>query len=151
MKQSRNKKAKKSSAKNRFSPVQKIIFSVIITAMAIIIIMVICIPLLKSENIIKTKIDSLANYYYEEYFYENLINSKNFSGDAEKTLENYKDKGIARVLLRQLVSRSPEELRDNIKTIEEACNKDKTYVVFYPDPPYERTSYHKEYSYSCNF
>ena len=31
------------------------------------------------------------------------------------------------------------------------CDLDTTFITIHPDPPYDKKSYHTEYSYSCNF
>ena len=43
-----------------------------------------CIFIFNPEQQVKSKLSSLAQHYYEDYFYTNLENSDQFSGDAEK-------------------------------------------------------------------
>lgn len=104
----------------------------------------------RPENIVKTEIDQLASHYYEDIFYENMLNSKNFSGDAAQTLSKYTESGISPLTLRQLVSIDSfsSSKKDYLYSY---CDESSTLVRFYPDPPYSRTSYHTDIVYSCNF
>lgn len=149
----RQTKRKKNSRKKKqpLSTVQIIIFTVIIVTIITVIVSIVIIPFLKPENIIKNDTETLASNYYENYFYEKLTSSKNFSGNAEKVLKKYKERGLAIVRFRQLTSYGSGKYPDKVKTIKDSCDENRSYVIFYPEPPYEKTSYHIDYSYACNF
>ncbi len=102
------------------------------------------------ERQVKDKIDNLADTYYEEIFYSNLINSDSFDGNLEKALSKYVGKGLSRVYLRQLLLL--EDVDENTTDyLRKYCNENSTYVQFYPEPPYSQTDYRTEITYSCNF
>ena len=53
-----------------------------------------------SENITKSKIEALASDYYENYLYQQIVNSKE---NPAKILDEYKKIGLSIVYLRQLL------------------------------------------------
>lgn len=136
---------RRASSSHFVSLVKKIIIAIICIVTLIMIILVACIPVLTPEHRVKSTISDLATDYYENYFYENL----NFPSDT--VLEKYRIYGLAPITLRDLL------LYDNQKNISHRdslityCDENTTTVKFYMDPPYDRTSYHTEYTYSCNF
>ncbi|MBR3172484.1 hypothetical protein IKF21_01010 [Candidatus Saccharibacteria bacterium] len=110
-----------------------------------------CIFIFNPEQQVKSKLSSLAQHYYEDYFYTNLENSDQFSGDAEKALQKYEDKGLPPVTLRQLILANKASDSSDATFLSKHCDNGATSVKFYPEVPYTRTSYHVEYAYSCNF
>ncbi len=102
------------------------------------------------EHQVKTKIDELASDYYENIFYPNLTDPANSEGTLEKTLSKYVGKGLSRVYLRQFLLL--EEIDDKTSDfIKKYCDENSTYVIFYPEPPYQKEDYHTEVTYSCSF
>lgn len=132
---------------------KKIILSVIAIATLIVVFAICCTFFLNPENQIKSRITSIATDYYENYFYDNFANSTEFKqiSNPDSVLERYRTSGFAPVALRDLL------LYDNQKNIEHRdfltkyCDENSTIVKFYIDPPYDRTSYHYDITYSCNF
>ena len=106
-----------------------------------------------NEKNVKDKISHLVSDYYENYFYEQLINSEQYNNrdNFEKIMEKYHVGALNTLSLRDLL------LYDNKKNIEyesyltNYCDKDTTTIRIFPDPPYERNTYHAEITYSCNF
>ena len=106
-----------------------------------------------NEKNVKGKITQLIKGYYEDYFYEQLVNSDQYKNrDAfEEIMEKYHVGALSTISLRDLL------LYDNKKNIEyepylsKYCDKDTTTIRIFPDPPYERNTYHAEITYSCNF
>ena len=98
---------------------------------------------------VESKINSLATNYYEKVFYEDLnINNPN---DAATALEKYQTTGLSTVTLRQLLLSDVGKNTNDADYLLKYCDAEATRVKFYPDPPFTRTSYHIEYTYSCNF
>ncbi|MBR3249011.1 hypothetical protein IKF89_03225 [Candidatus Saccharibacteria bacterium] len=124
---------------------------VIVIAAILVFIAVICSVLLNPERQVKLKFEALATNYYENIFYTNLINSKNFSGSPQKSLEKYTETGLSPMTLRQLILHDADATKDTADYLLKYCDENETRVTFYPEPSYSKTAYHAEYTYSCNF
>ena len=131
-------------------PAKKVILFVIIASTIIVCIAIISAILLDPERRVKSNFEKLATNYYENIFYADLITSENYSGDPEVALEKYQTTGIAPVTLRQL-SLSDRTDKNLTNFMLEYCDTNNTTVTFFPEPPYSKTSYHTEYTFSCNF
>lgn len=127
------------------------ILIVIVASSLIVCLAVISAFLLNPERQVKQKFEALANNYYEYNFYENLLNSENFSGDLRLALQKYEEPGLSPVTLRQLLLYDPAGTADVGAYLKRYCDPNSTTVKFYPEFPYSRTSYHAEYTYDCNF
>lgn len=103
------------------------------------------------ERQVKSKIDALASNYYENIFYQNIQNSKNFSGNIEETLQKYQATGFSSVSLNQLILENSLQNTDTANYLLKYCDLNQTLIKIFPDPPYTQTSYHIEYTYSCEF
>lgn len=130
---------------------QKIIIAIILTSMIVIVIAILTSFLFKPENLVKSKISNLSSAYYENYLYDGLSDSNNFSGDYKSTLEKYKDTGLAYITLRQLILHDQEKNASTGDYIKDYCDEEKTTIKFFPEEPYGKTNYHVEYHYVCNF
>lgn len=137
--------------KHKLSPIQKIIIVIIISVMAITIGFAIASFFLQPENLTKAKISNLATDYYENYLYENLINSEKFSGNIDATMSEYRDRGLSTITLRQLLLHDQSKNASLANEIKNYCDEEKTTIKFYPDAPYSRNNYHVDYHYVCNF
>lgn len=149
-------KSKKRSTKSKkycYSPIQKLILSVIFTVILVVIIALAITFFHKPENLVKSKIASIASDYYENYFYKNLVNSEKYAEiqNLDNILGKYKDSGLSSLNLRQLLLYNNQKNSDSAPFLKKYCNEENTYVKFYPEPPYSKTSYRTEYTYSCNF
>ncbi len=153
MAQTKHKKNYSKPKKSYHFSVQKLILSIIMAAVLIVIIVLISAFFFKPENIVKSKISAIASDYYENYFYERLINSETYQevGNIEKVMEKYQDSGLSPLNLRQLLLYDNQKNADSAPLLKKYCNEENTYVKFYPEPPYSKTSYRAEYTYSCNF
>ena len=100
---------------------------------------------LKPEGSIKRQIEAIAADYYENYFYPKLTSS------GTKNLNRYTSSGFARVSLRQLLLFDNERYKKSAPLITKYCNENKTFVQFFPEPPFNKNNYHAEYHYSCEF
>ena len=142
-------KKRQNTRKQKLTLFQKIIISVIFILFALIIIYIIVAFTFTPENIAKSKIEQLSSNYYENYLYEQIIESGN-SNPAE-ILEEYKDTGLSIVYLRQLLLHKDQDDSEITVFLTEHCDENKTSVKYYPKPPYNKNSYYTEYSYSCDF
>ena len=142
---------KRQLAKIPLSFTQKLIISVIILAVVVTLIGIIISFFLRSEHLTKSRIESLASDYYENYFYENLINSENFSGDIEATMNKHIETGFTPITLRQLILHDQEKTASIADSLRSNCDIERTTIKYYPVPPYSRTDYRVDYNYICNF
>ena len=141
------------SSKSSVNSAQKTILIVIAIASITVAFGIIYVIFFNSEKMVKSQISALATDYYENYFYQKLQNSEQFKQlqDPATALEKYHTDGLSPVTLNDLL------LYDNQKNIKYSeyltkyCDENATVVKFYMDPPYDRTSYHTEITYSCNF
>lgn len=95
------------------------------------------------EFLVKNRINRIATDYYENYFYDSVPD--------HEALSIYKDTGLAKVSLRQLLLYSDKKHATSLEFFEKYCNLEKTSIKVFPEEPYERQNYHVDYAYSCNF
>lgn len=145
---SRHRQTNAKNKKTSLSIAQKTIVLVIGLLFILIAVLSISLFFLNTESRVKNTISSIATDYYENYIYENIINSEKVE-EFDKIMENYEHFGFSAIYLRQLLyyNNNPE----TIDFIKQYCDENKTSVKFYPNPPYSRTSYRAEYTYFCNF
>ena len=155
----KNKSRGKSSNNYHRSPVasaksaetaRKTIFSVIIIAIFVVVISAIVLLFANDETRVKSNISKLASDYYENYFYVNLTSSPKFK-DLDSTMSKYQEHGFAPISLNELLLYGNQKNEDYSDFLTKYCDRNQTYIKFYPDSPYTKESYHTEYSYSCNF
>ena len=111
--------------------------------MTIVIIATLCTLFLKPEDLVKNQITSLANDYYENYFYQDSITTE--------TMDKYAARGLSPLTLSDLLTYDHQKNAKYTDYLSEYCDTSSTLIKLYPDPPYSRTSYHTEYTYACNF
>lgn len=145
------KNKKRQPTKAPLSSTQKIIIIIIILAVIFTLIGVVASIFLQPERLTKSRIESLASDYYENYLYENLINSENFSGDLEATMNKHIEIGFTPITLRQLILHDQEKTASIADSLRSNCDVERTTIKFYPEPPFGRTNYHVKYNYICNF
>lgn len=133
--------------------VKKIVIGVIFAVFLVTGIYVVYHFYLTNENVTKYRLSELASDYYENYFYEELTNSEAFkqNGSLETVMENYNKYGLPRIALKDLIVHGEQKTTPYAGYLTNRCDENDTFVKFYPDPPYEKTSYHFEYTYACNF
>ena len=149
------KKSKKYRRRNNYPDprIKKTILFVILFAGVVVIFGMIYAIFFNHENVIKTKISALATDYYENYFYKKLTSSKKFTKiqDLDTAMEKYHTGGLTPVTLDNLLLYDNQKHEKERAYLTKYCDEDRTIVKFYMDPPYERTSYHYDITYSCNF
>ncbi len=135
-------------------PKSSIIILVIIINAIIIAVTAFLIPIfVNTQNSVQSTIESLARNYYENYLYENLNTVRTTSDSAafEETMQKYQEYGFGTVHLRQILQYNKQENHTPSIDVADYCDENETVIKFYPEPPYNRTTYRMELTYSCNF
>ena len=140
-----------SPAKDYSQLARKFMLFLIPFAILIMAFVFIYIAIFNPERQVPAKFEALATNYYENIFYENLQNSPNYPGDAAEALQKYTETGLATVTLQQLIHYNQISDTDEAKYLLKYCDDKTTKVKFYPEAPFEKTSYRTEYTYNCNF
>lgn len=138
------------------TPAKKVVITVIVGAMLSVLAAIVFCFVYQPGDEIRHKLAKMAENYYEEYLYEDFTNSDKFKriDNIEKAMQKYHEKGFSRVTLRQMILHekiNTSEISYDSEYVKNNCNEDHTYVQIFPDPPYDKKSYHIEYTYSCNF
>jgi hypothetical protein len=95
------------------------------------------------EFLIKKRIENITSDYYENYFYDSVPD--------HEALDFYKDIGLAKINLRQLLLYSDRKHATSLDFFAKYCSLDQTNIKIFPEAPYGRKDFHVEYTYSCNF
>ena len=105
------------------------------------------------EETTLSQLNQLASNYYEQYFYDKFANSEAFKSlaNVDSAMDKYIKTGVPRVTLRQLVIYNQSATKPLSNQVLKYCDEESTFVIFYPESPFERTSYHTEFTYSCAF
>ncbi|MBR3236325.1 hypothetical protein IKF92_01415 [Candidatus Saccharibacteria bacterium] len=131
---------------------KKITLGVIFAATLTIIIATILSLILTPENVVKSTISDIVSDYYENYFYQKLESSPNFSKENPGLiLEKYQTTGLSTLTLRDLLIYDNQKHYDKHDYLAKYCDEDHTFIRIFPEPPYEKKSYHTDITYSCNF
>lgn len=133
--------------------IKKTVLIVIVIASIIVVGGIIFAIIFNSENMVKSKITAMAEDYYENYLYEKMVNSDKYKNitDLDAAMEKYRTNGLSPVTLNDLLLYDNEKNKEHRKYLSEYCDENKTMIKYYMEPPYERTSYRMEITYSCNF
>ena len=129
---------------------RKFILIIIPIMIIIVVIAVACIFIFNPEQQVKSKLNDLASEYYENVFYENMLNSNEYSGNSAKSLAKYESTGLTPMKLHQLILLN-ENTSVDTDYITDYCNDEQTTIKYYPKPPYSKNSYEIEFTYYCNF
>ena len=139
------------SRKTRFTTPQIIIFIIIVLSMIAVIVTTICAVVFKPENTVKDKISELSADYYENYLYQKFDFDDISSEDLANFMQKYEKTGLTATTLRQLLLYDHQKNAEYAPFLKKYCDEDTTYIKFYPEHPYSKTSYRVEYTYSCEF
>ena len=131
----------------------KIMLGVIAMAFIVVVVAVVCAFLFTTERMVKARLDGIARDYYENYFYEKMVSSDKYAeiDDMDAAMAKYVETGFARVELRQMVLGNAKTSEGDVDYVLRHCDENTTAVVFYPESPYGRESYHMEFTYDCDF
>lgn len=138
------------STVKKSNPFKKIIIAIICITMLLIAIAVGFSIFYHPEDSVKSHIDDLARHYYEDFIYQSVAKANDASG-ITTALSEYSEHGLSRTTLRQLLLHDPSTDPNTINLIRKYCDENKTTVKFYPEPPYHQSSFHFDFTYSCNF
>ncbi len=134
----------KTSSKNQAKP---IILAIIISSALVVIVALVASHFLKPELRVKSIISELTSDYYENYFHDKYIHDTSDVTTIQKETKN----GLPPIPLHQLLLYDNQKNNENSEYLSSYCDLDSTYVTIYPEPPYDKKSYHADFSYSCNF
>ena len=152
---SKTKKRKKKSQRSNPSATvaKKTIIIIIIVLMVAVIIALVSTFFYDNKKVVKSRMIEITRDYYENFFYEQLKNSEQYKQQEafEEVMKNYHDSGLTVLSLRDLLLYDNNKYGKYEAYLTKYCDKDTTTVRIFPDPPYDRTSYHAEFTYSCNF
>ncbi|MDO4612113.1 MAG: hypothetical protein Q4B29_01470 [Candidatus Saccharibacteria bacterium] len=138
-----SKPKKRSREPDSFIIAKNTILTTIILSIIIVILAFFFSFLLNPERIAKQDLEKISRNYYETYLYE-VISKGESPGEIMK---KYEESGLPKVTLRELLL-----LDDRISPeLQTYCDKNETYVKFFPEKPYGKNNYHVEYNYSCTF
>ena len=137
--------------KKSFTKPQIIVLIIIGLSMLAVIVATICAFLFRPENLVKNEISEISADYYENYLYEKF-NSYDYSPEELASfLQKYQETGITTTSLRQLLLYDHQKHADSAPLLKKYCNENKTYVKYFPEPPFSKTSYRADITYSCEF
>ena len=146
--QSSSNNTRPNSAKPRRKTLaQKTIIVVIALACVAVAAFTICALVFDTKYQVEHEIGKMVSSYYENYFYPGV-----FSGNINmaEVMAQFEEDGFAPVTMRQLILNtgmsSPEA-----NWLRSYCDEEQTRVIYYPEAPYEASSYRTEITYSCNF
>ena len=137
--------------KASLSGIQKTIIAVIILAIIVTLSTILISFFLQPERLTKRRIEDLATDYYENYLYENFVNSDNFSGNLESAMNKYTETGFPSITLRQLILHDQEKTTSIADSLKANCDIERTTIKFFPESPFSRKDYRVDYHYVCNF
>lgn len=144
--------AKKSRyARYNLKGIKGTVIAVIILAMLAVILAVLTTLFYTPERVIKTKIEDIARDYYENYFYQDIVNYKTTQTQLEKTMKKYENNGFSRIALSQLLIYDSQKHADAADIIKNYCDENTTSIQFFPTAPYGQKDYRINYYYSCEF
>lgn len=145
--------SKPNKSLNQKAPLsKKIIIVAIIVLFIVVAASVIISFFLTPEKRIKSELTNLATDYYENYYYDNLVDLSAYKTEDElrAAMEKYERRGFSQISLRHLLL---EYRNSSIDTslLKNHCDENRTFINIFPEYPYTKTSYHIEYTYSCDF
>lgn len=133
------------TAPKRFAPLARCITIVVIVLSTLLVAFnVFASSFFDPRAIVDRELSSLAKEYYEDYLYKNLVGTR--TGDAiGEELKRYKDAGVSNTYLRQLLLYDSGRRQDAASHFNHkgyTCDRNQTYVKYYPEPPYGKKDYH---------
>lgn len=132
-----------------FETAKRSIVTIIIFAMLIVILVTLLSIFQNPETAVRRKIESITSDYYENHFYPEITDG--VEGSLDEIMEHYHTHGFAIVSLRQLLLYDNGRHAESTGAITKYCDENSTFARIYPEPPYGKTNYRVEYTYSCAF
>ena len=118
----------------------KLVIKIIGSILSVILLVFFIIFLFNNYRIIHLKgnLTKIANIYYQDYYYQEIEGSNE---EVKNFLKSFTKKGL-KISLRTLGSYNGKE---SLSEIEEftlnKCDLDKTYIIIYPNSPYDKDNY----------
>ena len=138
-------------SKKSFVVARRAILVVIALAMMVVILAILTSVFNKPETIVKSKIETVASDYYENYYYEKVLDNTPSNVSMSDVLGQYTKSGVTTVSLRQLMLSDGWRHADAEAVLYNYCDPDETRVQFYPEEPFGKRDYRVEYKYACIF
>ena len=136
----------------KFAPIAKRFAAIIIAVCSVLVLLnVAASAYFNPKTVVEREISALAEEYYEDYLYDNLVGSREGAAVAEE-MKRYKDTGVSNTYLRQLLlydSGRRKEASGYFDQKNFKCDRNKTYVKFFPEEPYQKENYHFEIKLFC--
>lgn len=136
----------------KFAPIAKRIVGVMIVICATLVLLnVAASAYFNPKVVVERELSALAEEYYEDYLYDNLIGGRTGEAVGEE-MKRYKDVGVSDTHLRQLLLYDSGRRREASGYFDQdgyKCDRNKTYVKYFPEEPYGRKDYHFEVKLAC--
>ena len=100
------------------------------------------------EEKIERKLKKMTKSFYEDYYYDLLVESKGSKEDAITYLKAYKDNGL-KISYDSLKTYYDQKAGMNYTELA-SCDENETKVVVYPKEPYGNKDYTLDYILSCD-
>ena len=103
------------------------------------------------KAVVDREINNLAREYYEDYLYQNITAGLS-KEEIEKELARYEKSGTSNIYLRQLLlydSGRREDAASYFNHKGYTCDRNKTYVKYYPETPFGKENYHFSIKLAC--
>ena len=137
--------------KNDAVVARRVIIGVICAAIVVVLVSLVVSFLWNNQRRVEAKMEEMAREYYEGFIYENLVHGAMSKEEIEKVVGRYKERGFAKVNLRQLLLYDGKRNMESAGFIKDYCDENRTSVKFYPEEPYDKNSYRIEYTYKCGW
>lgn len=149
----KNLKAAKNlrTAKHSAPLAKRFAIIIIIFCSAIILLNIVANAYFNPGAVVDREINNLAKEYYEDYLYQNMTTGLS-EEEITKELARYEKSGTGNVYLRQLLlydSGRREDAASYFNHKGYTCDRNKTYVKYYPEPPFKKENYHFEIKLAC--
>ena len=127
---------------------------IVLIVLAAVVVIVVCLIIFgnkSNEKELNSNMEKLGVFFYEDYYYPSQKKSQK---DVKKYLAKFEKSGI-KINLTNLskISKVDQKLIDsmvNSKT-DKKCDFDKSYVIIYPEKPFEKNNYKLDVDLVCGF
>ena len=145
------KPRRKNSRDRWYLIAKRTMMAVILLAMFAVMLGALSLFFVKPENIVKTRVEEIAKDYYENYFYQKILDNAPSDKTMGEILKKYVNTGFTEVPLKQLVLFDNQRHAEAEDVFKKYCDLDETIVHFYPVEPFGVEDYRVEYKYACIF
>lgn len=139
------------TSRKLLSVARKVVLVVIPLAMMVVVLGLLTAIFNKPEAVIKSKIEAITADYYENYFYEKILDNAPSNMTMDEIMERYLKRGFTAVPLRQLMLFDGRRHAGAEVELYKYCDPDETTVQIHPVEPFGVKDYWVEYKYACIF